>query len=939
MMLYELFSWLRTSEGDKDIHPEIVSLSEVQNEKNQAETVLRQLLYKYRSQKYAPSKYISSDHINEISELLIAILQQEDFIRFLDFSLEKLEKQGSCTQVELGLDFLFSSIKSLAQTKFHDEKSCKLFLSYLNYNEAKAVSLYQDKSSQLAKNIFFKFSETLTHYYLTELKLLLKEQKNPLGIVPFCKQYIDNIEKYAAFTLYFLERKVENNALIESGILHDLLLYNLPEIGLEHNELRRFYELLGCYSEGKELIKIAKDISSGMEGFNAYSLVGSLEREENLKEITLQKPVYDFSYSINNFNALYHLFGNDFLVAAIASHAQQKNIICNNFLKKIFGEKLTVDELVHLIRKLAVSHIELLPIFCGFLSDEQFEKLLENKVPEILHFIPYKKDLCHKIGFLEVQQYLQKMSQEMSSHYELLPSLLSLLDEFSKSNQKIADLIYENILDLLISQPQLLDDDAIYKCMKKYRGKIKVIEKKCKDAETAFNDCLISQTSQYPFLIQHYHIIEDAWVKAKNTVSCLKNLFRFSHHIPKDKYLLQGYVARCLLIQQGETWRLDRFTNMLEVKPSLETDQETAYERILFAILVSLDDEKTRCEIIGKLEEKYSHEKDILDNKIASLFITAVKENNTSLVAWILNNQKIEISSTSLSNAFELSAIKKQWQMVELFINFKPERIDRQKFKSVMILAASCGQANFLKKMYEKHCDLLKQEIIDKAFLAAAEKNQLEVLQFLAELNTLTPCNSVLIKGLVHAFGAGNYNAVKLIGNLRECHLIACKIESLLNLAAKNKKYTELALLLNLNKNSPSRMAIEKIFERACALGQLFPITLLMTLDSNKPCKGSIQNGLLLSAKRGHLHVVKYLCKNHESFDIEILKSAQRKASKAGFEAVCSYLNEFINHQQQSSCACKKRIVYLNKKGLGFFQDKQLKSEQDQTTLTKNALF
>lgn len=899
MILDDIFSWLHNGQSRYQVIPQAVYLGNVQKEAIDAEALLRTLLAKYHA-----IKFDSKRTPNEVSSALLDIKKQEKKIAFLQFCRSELQHQQEITQVELALNFIASN----SGPEEYLDKLKKLYWAFLNYDEAKALMLLQEKASMLDQKIIFGLSSQKTAYYLRQFELLLQYQQNPMGIALFGHHYLADIEKFAALILYFLKQSIKPEALIQTGLLHQFLLYNITEIGFEDNEVKFFYDLVQEHEQGIALYQAADAVSLNTRGFESYSLTGRFYRRKTLRQAEILEPKHAFTGEIKNFKSLYLLFGHSFVNALIQCYARSGDSAAKDYLEQLLNQQFSNEQLQQYIQQIAVSHVDIFSVLTDLITDETFTELAEANVAEILYFVAYKPDLCCKVGDKEVEQYLQQCMAQTTTPYDVLPAFLFLLKTFSRVNSHIADLIFENILHVLVEHPQLLDDESVFNQIKKYPGKQRIIEKQFRETERSFTEFLMGQCGQVPFLIHHYHAIEDAWGKALAAVNLYHDIFEQSHTIPHDKYMLYGRIAEVLSIQQGANWSFADLVDILQIDTSLNPTEKTAYERTLTAILVALDQEKTRLAIIDILKEKYFDESRF-NQLLFGLFNDAVERNNPGLIGYILNHCGSLVSKEMMSHAIEFSVACSQWDVIDVFLQQASDGLAAKTLAVVVTNAVKQGETQILHDVFKNHSTQLKKEDVHRAFSLAANHNQLEALDLLVNYyDFLIKDEAMMAKGLGVALACDHIDAAQFIIDIKDSSVVQGKIESLLKKAFQDRNIKSIQFLISLNVNQPSRQCIERLFERACAVGNLMAVQCVIQLNKIKPCKGSMDKSLINAAKRGHFDVVAYLCEHTGQFDLKQLKSAQKKARKANFDAVGDYLERYIAaYEMQPSIAVDKK--------------------------------
>ena len=356
-----------------------------------------------------------------------------------------------------------------------------------------------------------------------------------------------------------------------------------------------------------------------------------------------------------------------------------------------------------------------------------------------------------------------------------------------KNLRNISDLIFEKILQILVEHPQILDDESVYRQVTKYPAKKRIIEKKFRETEYDFMELLMAQCSQFPFLIHHYYAIEDAWVKALASVTLYNDVFEQSHTIPRDKYMLYGSIVKALYTQQDSSWTFDDVMSLLKINALIKPTEKTAYERTLIAILILLDDEKTRLAIIDILKEKYS-DKSSFNQLLLGLFNDAVELDNPGLISWILNHSVSLLSQEMINNAIEISAGCFQWRLVDVFLKQAPDVLEAKTLALVVERAVEKGEIFILNNLLKNHSNRLKKDAVNKSFILAATHNQREALGLLVNYyDFLSKDDAMVAKGLGVALDCQHIATAQFLIHIKDSSLVKDKIESLLKKAFKDK--------------------------------------------------------------------------------------------------------------------------------------------------------
>ena len=308
-MLYELFSWLNSSEENLPSSHPIVTRSDFEHEHKEALLRRRILMADVHDSR----SHSSSSGV--VSNASLSLAQHTVFLDFMTFCENELTENES-------VDLFFLALKYLLSPQFDNVKSATshikvnlIFLWLLQDKKEVALDFYH--ANQLILDPYIQINCMVrvekTGNHLARLTSQLVTQENPITIAYLFGKFIDDTELFAAAILWLIQRGVSIERILQTGLLQNFMLYNLALLHTENSPINQLYLLLNYFPESQGLVKAAERVGCEDRGFKAYTITGVMRDKSQFEKVEIKTTCLDFSPTEVNFAALYQLFESSFL--------------------------------------------------------------------------------------------------------------------------------------------------------------------------------------------------------------------------------------------------------------------------------------------------------------------------------------------------------------------------------------------------------------------------------------------------------------------------------------------------------------------------------------------------------------------------------------------------------------------------------------------------
>ncbi len=917
-MLYELFSWLSDGVDRTSISNQIVEQSDVDKYQQDSVEIRRKLLAEIRSIRF--EKYPDSANAsNEVKHLQ----QYESYQSFIDFFQKKIKVKNKIPLFILGMEYLLSIYNTAGiQQDIFANKIAFMFGVLLEKNNDIAIDFYchnMDKFSAI-KKIKIMVESDKTSRFLKHLTSQLVGEKNAIDVAPLFRTFIAETEYFSATLLWLLQQNVSEKEILQTNLLQDFMLYNLASLHAPDSPIVNLYTLLHQFPEARSLLHDAGQVRCEERGFQSYSLMGVRCDENKLQSIVVNPPLIKFTATKENFDALYQLFDESFLFAAIEWFARSGNQGCSDELVRVLNQVLSVDKISSLINQIARQGNDgLLKKLAILLTDTMLETMISKNQGSIMHLLPYKLDLYKKISVTNVKDYVSQVSKSGLSDYEIIPQFMAMFSAFKEKGDDVAVMVYDAIIDRLMLKPQFMDDGSLLKKLMRFDQKNSVLSRKYSSIEKQLDAVIDTQISLQLFTPESYQLIEDFWSDASKKISVINEISPVLNSFPQDKYAFQAHIANRYVTQHGCKFDLDEYTNALGTKPALNIDDVTEYERILIEVLTTVDDDVIRSQLTKKLKEKYTKEEVWINKKFGdeSVFSRAVKQGNIGFLTWL---ESVNETTSLLVNVSAYQAAKaNQWQVVDYFCRVTTHKPKQHVLNDILVLASMHGDLKTVASLCDFKLSRPHKRTIEHAFQQAVANHQIKVVQFFCELKTNAPSDVVLAKGFKQAIQDGQWELMRCIGQGGDSKHLQPEIDRAFQHACVHADIQLIKKLCDLSI-SPRQSVIIKSFLSAVGAGQTDVVNFLCTLRDNQPGQDTLKHAFRLAVESGHLLTVQYLCSctTLSIADCERL-SAYKDATKLGHKDIASYLKNLDIHDKLSTAVTKEQPISASGTALGAF--------------------
>lgn len=527
---------------------------------------------------------------------------------FLSFCQEWLEKQNNQEHFLsfLALHYLIDSRSSMIPLL--PEKIGVLFTLLIAADEELAHQFYQEHAQTLsaltAKTMIA--DKCAVSIEIKRIQTLLAHEKNPLGILLLCREFLLEPPKLTALILYFLQQGMSTEALIQSRILRDFLACNLFNLKAEDSAVRKLYTLLGQFDIAGNLIEQVSRCVIQIPNYPVFYTLDGLETQDELSPVEIQDTLFEFTINNDNFTNLYTLFGNPFLVAAFNWLARDKeNSLLKQQLIQVINYKnescLTLEDIAGLINTVAKDTPNALEVLAEIIKDNTIEKLLCAHVGAVFYLAPFKPIIVNTLKEIScLQAYISDLTAAHYNVYDSIGQLISLLKQFNNQN----DILYNTILKLVIEKSSLQETEVLdylkthaSKYDRQLKNRMKALSK---ELNKSIDDQLLSTNE---FTLEACKIVEDYWHMAVREFEVLNQLVTKDSDYPADKYAFLAYLIKKLVEKKQFDINLQDFLNNMLLSSTETIDHSvTEFERALIEILTAVDDPTIRNSAIKLLE-------------------------------------------------------------------------------------------------------------------------------------------------------------------------------------------------------------------------------------------------------------------------------------------------------------------------------------------------
>lgn len=582
-----------------------------------------------------------------------------------------------------------------------------------------------------------------TDTHLTQLKKQLRYQKNPLGILPLYRVFIDDASHFAAVILWLLHCNIPIKMLIKTDLLQSYMAYHISFLDAPDSPIHELYTILFNYPAAFDLIQAAEKIPCLLRGFRGYALTG----DRLPAEIALQRPVservmtIELSPTVENFESLRALVGDAFWIEAlqfcIDSHSKAgKALLYDSFN----NTPTSLTFLPALINRVAKEPSRCFMI-ASLLSDQTVMALIALKSGAVFHLLPYKPIIKAHLPQLAIKSYVKQLRRENEAMIQSISQLYELVDALIQTNtQPQADFVYHALLECMLEYPSSFEDSHLLIGLKRYDKRHQIIAHIAQRLDYQFLTSMNEVLAEPHFTNDHYQQIKGFWrtqIRQHELLSCLSRV-QAPLRYPTITRLQEG-IASKRLEQQGQAFNIIEYASALHLAPVFMAEEITDYETFLIHFLVYFVEEPIQAAIIAVLNtnpavcsrwgiETYGGE---------TLLLKAAKAGNRYVLSqladwftahrWSLPRQHFVEATAMALDRGHLGCVA---YCLDAFIKKPP----RQLMESIVLSAAKAGETRLLAQICSLELIGLQQSTIDTALEHAVKANHLDTVAFLCSL-------------------------------------------------------------------------------------------------------------------------------------------------------------------------------------------------------------
>lgn len=837
-MLYELFSWMEDNETEIRFNNKTLTKQDWQNAETQALSLQRMgfsALYQVKAEASSPKNTALIQKHKRFVEWLDFVKTHEHYSLYaqaLLYLLSAKEQAQACKITAL--------FKALVKDKPEEAKA-------LYTAEFQTLHLYPEVEESLNITDIIKDCQALTKSF--------SQQEHALDVSMLLRPRIEDAEPMAAALLWLCQRNLPVEQIIQSGLLHDFALYHLVSLSEANNPIQRLYRYLYHFEESKALAELAETYRCETRGFERYTLSGVLQQTALLKTCSIYYPAIKFSINAANFEQLYQSFGLVFLQLALVFEKNTASPEWGSYIKDLINKEDMRPKLIQLIKTLALVEPKLLEALASQIQEETLERLLEGGEGAVLHLLPYKIYLSSRIKEPEVRHYLATLKEKDKEALDTIPALLALFKLFKITNTKLANNIYEALLELSFIHPECYQDDDFIKILKKFPNKHGILLKNYQALERKLNSCIEQHTqSEARF---NYHAIEDCWRESMRQLALLEQIEVIANRMPHDIYTLQCQVTQKLIQHADTSIPLSRLISAFGLEQGFSQEDIKPYERLLIELISQIDVNGLRTQIIACFEAEPNLAQKWIHNHYADrpLWARAIEYGNLGLLQWL--EDKLHPSTSVYRQSIKKAAEAAHWELVIYFIDTQQDILKRKNLNTLLSLAAQQGQLSALEHICQRFAEQIKNKDLDLAFDQALYHEQICILSYLLQHKAYTAADARIISALKKAVQLEAYELIKTLVHEQSTQAILKSIDSIFVKAACSGKTKLMQALCRADHLAPKASSQNKAILKAAQKGHVDVLSILINTNTAQTL---VEEALSLSITAHQNESAQFLC-------------------------------------------------------------------------------
>jgi hypothetical protein len=792
----------------------------------------------------------------------------EDTLKFFAYCQEFLQKQVGVHSYFVVLTYL---IASTSPPENIQDKMEILFAKFIELDKDNALIFYKDHQAKfselfpasqlLVENVIKKIDVESAKNKLKEFEPLLRFENDSLGIVQLFREKSDP-EELAALILLLLNKGVTDEQLIKSNVLQDFLTINIIDLSSTYsdNKIKRFYGILSEFNDARGLIELAKKTYITIPNYKViFSLFG--EKQEEQVPLTNIEDTFRFTITSNNFNNLYHLFGNPFLLKALQVFANSEdNALKELLITCINGKK--VNSLANFIMYVVWSDrsLRLCEPLAKIINAEKSKELINAHQGAIFHLAQYCSDILGEInanqgtmddfGNFIINLVDEPSQDEFTTLLQLIALLISLGDKSIRqeispnlrgaslqSNSIIAykaeELLYTEIIKFILNKMIRFDIEGIIPLFKLWTQKYgKITEKLAKQLVEALENS-VRDTIFSSFSKDACHHVYDIWSESQRKFNFLKRLnSNIDISFPTNESALYVYIIK-MAIEKSVNVNLKNFLENIiepEIGPA-DADAVSKFERALIEIMLMVDDQQIREAARTLLETTPRRGNQWLEHKYDGkiIFVHAIVAGNLGAIKFLSSYYKKDAVAEILCMAVFSGKLDIVKFLCEMTTDNKP---DIYAVGKLVIKATFDNHLIIVKFLYAIISGYqFASEIVVEALEVAAHMGWRDIVEFFCSIDSNhRPNDDAITKALRSA-------------------IIGSKLDIVEFLCTKT------------TDNRPDSKAVAEALCCAVINGKLDIVKFLcgMTTD-NRPDSDAVAEALYMAARNNRLDMVEFIC-------------------------------------------------------------------------------
>lgn len=627
---------------------------------------------------------------------------------------------------------------------------------------------------------------------LTLFNIHLHEQANALSITPLGRCFVNNPKTLAAFLHWLMQHDLNPTQILQTHLLQDYLGYHLYSLNTLNNPIEQLYTLLNQHPDTQALAQQAAQTRCPEGGLASYALDGTIHTSniERLDNPQLKIPSIEITPTESNLKALYHIFGVPFLVGLLQWHGDTKhhNTGAPSLIALFNNAHITHQNFTLLLQYLRERE-PLKKTLATLLLCTTIDELIGARITGIPSLMFYSDYLTTKISSEYFKIYLNNIKQTNTSYLDLIADLSVFLKIFTQQNKyhkSHALLAFNHLFEVTLEHPEVLDDHHLLHQMRKFKPGKKQLITHSSWLENQFNAMVHThtQTSVESF---DYLSIEDLWREMNPKFSAIQTIENISNTFPSDKYKLQCYVLKALLSHLGESFILDEFTQKIGIESKFDTQEITPYERLLIEILVSVDHEGLRVDLINRLDTHASKERPWynLNFDERSLYMHAAHHGNLGFIMWLksCNIKHPESYETLAREAVDF----KHWPLVQYF--HQTFKYNHSVVDDLLKLAVEQNASEAILPLWQEKKCTPRLFMVEKCFHVAIKEGRIHCAQALLACPT-PPSDTSITKGYKTAIRTHQTAMINSILKITETRHLPCLNKAIAQEANRRKPPT-----------------------------------------------------------------------------------------------------------------------------------------------------